>query len=988
MRIRDYSVRKLAVCASAIALLVALPAVAQEAVHRYAIPSQPLSSALPALGERAGISIIAPSSLVAGKRAPSVQGDLTTRAALAQLLTGSGLRYEFVGPDAVRIVGERAPVPAAGDVSPSAANIEEVIVTGTRIRGAAPVGSELVTLGRTEIETIGRPTVKELLQTVPQIQTLGTSEALEGARGQNAANQTAGSGVNLRGLGTDATLVLVNGRRVAPSGSGVFVDVSQIPLTAIERVEILPDGASALYGSDAIGGVVNFVLRKDREGAETTLHYGVGDGFHEDSVGQYLGARWNTGSATLAAEYYRRTNLPSSKRDYYRSDLTAFGGSNFNFGQDAFSNPGTLLIGGTTYAIPAGQNGRNLTPSSFGPPGSSNVQDRQLDVDILPSQRRTSFVGSINQDVTENIHLFGDAFYSRREFEKHGRPVKADLEVPATNPFFVSPVPGVPGGDVLYSFRNELDAVSSGTTKNYSITGGVRFDLPHDWTLETYAMTGRDFARLATVGVLNQDHLDERLADPDPTRAFNPFGSGNDNLKSVLDYIAGSTSSQAGFYIDSYNVNASGGLFDLPGGTVRMALGGEHRREKYTLSTLDLTHAVPTGGNDDGSQSRTVNAGYAELLVPIVGKGNALQFVQRLDLSAAVRTESYSDFGKSTNPKIGVQWQPIEDLSLRGSWGTSFKAPRLVQLNEGANVYRPATLPNPNAVAGDPTTARPGQTSYVLALLGFGNKALKPETAETWSAGGDFHPSAVPGLKIGATYYSIDYKDRILVPNTDEVSRAFQSAAPSDIVLQRHPSQATLDAIYNSPQFAVDYAKLPAQRIAAIVAFMPSNYGGVKLRGLDLNASYEFGTGIGQFTLAGNITFITKYEVTRLPGSAPVDLLSTSSNPNDLRARASIGWSRGAFAASVAENIVGSYTNTTVTPSEKVGSWATTDLHLAWTSEATSGWASGLSLALDVQNLFDRAPPFVNNGDSMIGYDPEMANPLGRVVGITLRKTW
>lgn len=975
--------------AAVLALASAPAAYAQQVTSYFAIPEQALAPSLLMLGRQARISIAAPQELVAGKTGRAVQGDLPVRTALTRLLEGSGLRFEFVGASAVRILPEptRPQDVGAGEAPAQVSQLTELVVVGTRIHGAPPVGSEVIRLDRGDIATLGRSTVKGLLATVSQNQTLGASEGLVGGRGQGGSNATAGAGVNLRGLGTDATLTLVNGRRVAPSEAGMFVDISQIPLTAIERVEILPDGASALYGSDAIGGVVNFVLRKNQAGAETYAHHGQGAGFHEDSFSQYLGARWASGSASLSYEHYVRTDLPASARDYYRADLTAFGGSNFNTGQNQYSSPGTLVAGGLTYAIPGGQDGRHLTAALLGPAGSRNVQDRQLGVDILPSQARNSLVGSVLQDLTPTIRLFGDALFSQRNFEKMGQAASQALTVPSTNPFFVSPVPGAATTVVDYSFVDDLRNRTKGDIRNHTVTAGATLDLPRGWTADLYATTGQDNARLTTLGLPNIDRLAERLADPDPARAFNPFGSGQANSPAVRAYVEGRSTSHTVFDLNSLNVNASGALFDLPAGAVRMALGAEYRWERYGLAQLFSTQATPQPGPNDGANSRKVAAGYAELLVPLVGAVNARPGLQKLDLSLAARTERYSDFGATTNPKVGVQWTPLDGLSLRGSWGKSFKAPHLVQLNEGGNSYRPGLFPNPGADPAAASTPLPGY-SYVVMLVAFGNRKLRPETAETWSLGADFHPVGIPGLTASATYYAIDYQNRILTPTTQEVSAALAGSGINDLVLARNPSQAELNRIYNSTAYSTDYPKLAAGTVAAIVAFTPANYGGVRMEGLDANLAYRFSNAAGAFDLAGGLTYVTRYDVTRRPGAAASDLLNTSSNPNGLRGRLSANWTRGPFQAGLAETYVGPYRNTTVTPAARVHSWATTDLHLGYASAAASGPMKDLAVTVDVENLFDRAPPFVNNAESAVGYDPELANPLGRVVGVTLRKAW
>ncbi|WP_332767731.1 TonB-dependent receptor [Phenylobacterium sp.] len=996
--------------ASAAALLIGLAAapvaVAREATNRFAIPAQPLSSGLLVLGRQARISIAAPAPLVSGRSGKAVQGELTVRAALSQMLEGTGLDYEFVGASAVRIRTEgegpqafRAGAPQ-GDIGDEAAEeasqLAEVIVVGTRIRGQAPVGSQIVTLDRDEIHHIGRATVTDLLRTIPQIQSIGTTEGTRGRRGQgDIDNAGAGSSVNLRGLGADATLTLVNGRRLAPSASGVFVDISQIPLAAVERVEILPDGASALYGSDAIGGVVNFVLRHDYDGAETSARYGAGSGFHEYTAGQAFGRSWDTGSISLAYEYYSRTHLAGFKRPYYRSDLTAFGGSNFLPQSPAQSqafqaNPGTIVSGTTTYAIPAGQNGQGLTLANL-VAGSRNFLDPQLFQDILPAQKRNSLVVSLNQDLGERVRLFADLFYSTRDFERKTQPAGRQLVVPSSNPFFIAGIPGSPTRNLVrYSFVRDFEARDEGSSENYTVTAGANFDLPRDWNGEFYVSKGRDELKTRSMGFPNEARLAAALADPNRDTAFNPYGDGAFTSGATRAKVEGFATRRQAYDIESVNLGGSGALFALPGGVVRMAIGADYRKEKLGVSSvrdqLALTPTPGTAADGDGVLSRSIKAAYAELLVPLVGSDNARAGLRKLDLSFAVRGERYSDFGETTNPKIGVQWKPLDDLLVRGSWGSSFKAPRLQQLNEAANVYRGLTLPNPGAVPG-PSTPAPG-FSNVIVQLGFGNKKLQPETAKTWSVGADFEPSAIPGLKASLTYFSVKYEDRILSPTDLEFIMALAGGQTSDIVTKLNPSQAELDAIYNSGKFFVLDTPFPAPQVYAIASLQGSNYGAVKLDGLDANLTYEFTTEAGVFTLGASATYIAKYEVQRLADAPFIDLLNTSSNPNDLRARASVAWTRGPLRAGLAVNHVGSYVNTF--SNSKVEAWTTTDLQLGYEFQQSSKYLEGLSVNLDVENLFDDDPPFVNNGNggANIGYDPEFASPRGRVISLTLRKTW
>jgi iron complex outermembrane recepter protein len=492
---------------------------------------------------------------------------------------------------------------------------------------------------------------------------------------------------------------------------------------------------------------------------------------------------------------------------------------------------------------------------------------------------------------------------------------------------------------------------------------------------------------------------------------FNPYGDGSNgstNSAAVLDYIAGSGSNVHRYNVNSFNAGANGAVFSLPAGSVRLAVGGELRGEKYFTNKLfDVADAYrPVPSTDNATSKRTVSAGYAELLVPFFSEANARAGLQSLDLSLAVRTERYSDgdIGSSTNPKVGIQWRPVSSLALRGSWGTSFKAPRLQQLNEGTNIWRGDEFPNPDAVPGDPSTSEPG-FSHFIYLSGFGNKNLKPETAETLSLGFDFTPPELAGFRTSVTYYSIKYKERLLFPTDLTIGNALARGDINDVVLARHPTQAQIDALYNSDGSAASAAalaavglpagtyligseKLPAEQIFAIFRFDIKNFGAVNLNGWDIDSSYAFSNRLGQFTVGASASYLTQYEVQESKAEPFLDLLSTSSSPVALRGRASLGWSRGSLNAALAVNHIGGYDNTTRGDRLKVDPWTTADLHLAYLFNGGSALLDRVSVGLDVQNLFNQDPPFVDNAQSNVGFDPELGSPLGRIIALTVRKTW
>jgi iron complex outermembrane receptor protein len=328
------------------------------------IDSLPIRDALKAFGEQTGLQVLFRSEdlPIDGVTTPRVAGEISVQEALQRLLVNTGLKFEFVNQHTVRISAAR-PLSsiAAPDHPPSrlaqaesrsgrnpdnaeAANVptsppstaeldkatlEEIVVTGSHIRGATDLASPVLVYTRADIDQTGLGTVQAFIQSIPQNFNGGASDSTVAsvAGGGNAANAVGGTGVNLRGLGNDSTLVLVNGQRVAPGNtSGNFVDISLIPLSAVERIEIVTDGASAIYGSDAVGGVVNFILRRDLDGAETRVRYGTDaqGGTHETELGQTIGTKWSDGSALLSYEYLDRTPLTGADRSYTQALVEPF----------------------------------------------------------------------------------------------------------------------------------------------------------------------------------------------------------------------------------------------------------------------------------------------------------------------------------------------------------------------------------------------------------------------------------------------------------------------------------------------------------------------------------------------------------------------------------------------------------------------------------------------------------------------------------------
>ncbi|QNM83348.1 TonB-dependent receptor [Sphingomonas sabuli] len=295
--------------------LAAAPAAAAAQPGNYALPSMSLGAALREVARQNGIDLLVDDRLVAGRRAPPLSGAYSVESAIAALLQGSGLTSRQV--DGTWVISASEQPEGPGDAGALADNEDVIVVTGTNVRGAQPT-SPVITISRADIDRAQPGSAEELMRKLPQNVASGVAQENFGTTGAGADITDHGAGVNLRGLGQRATLTLLNGRRLAPSGSGSFVDISLIPITAVQRVEIVTDGASAIYGSDAVGGVVNFILRRDFDGLETVAQAGTTTqgGGDQLLLGATGGRRWTGGHGLLSYEYRRDRLVRADQRDF------------------------------------------------------------------------------------------------------------------------------------------------------------------------------------------------------------------------------------------------------------------------------------------------------------------------------------------------------------------------------------------------------------------------------------------------------------------------------------------------------------------------------------------------------------------------------------------------------------------------------------------------------------------------------------------------
>ena len=1027
---------------SAIALAVAShAALAQQNAEkiRFNIEAQPLSSAIVELSAQGGTAVLAQGNILDGIDAPAIEGVMTAEEALVRLIAGGGLVYEVTPSDTLIV---RRPEDVAGSaegasnhVKPSPLQLaqiatapqrqkgtdgpndmqlasadlddggdeelymEQMVVTGTLIRGAAPAGSPVFVIDRQEIDRTGLSTVQDVVRVLPQNFGGGPNDITTGSpgsRNNSNINTGRGSGVNLRGLGTESTLTVVNGRRSTTNSDGTFVDISLIPLVAVERIEVLADGASAIYGSDAVAGVVNVILRDDYEGAETRLRYGtVTDGGQEEfQASQAFGKSWGAGNAIVAYEYYNRDALLSERRDFASSnDLTAFGGNDF---RRTFTNPGTLVAGGQTFAIPEGQDGTALTPGQL-VAGTVNFGNAREGTTMLPDRERHAVFAALSQKLLDRVEIFVEGRYASRDVTDLNQAEEITLTVPEDNPFFVDPVGGLTSVDIQYSLIGDVGPRRVDRNVNaYAVVGGTRVDLTETWQAEIYGSYSRQKDQLLSNEV-NRLFLDEALGNfsgpvngslDNPSTSFNPlvdgffnpFGDGSDNTPAVLQAIDGFFGRTAVAEQWLVNATADGVLFDGPGGEVKLALGVEYREWSSKNSITDFTATAEPDVQTPEFLDREIFAAFGQLFLPIFGESNGRPGLERLEVSVAGRFEDYSDFGTTANPKVGVVWSPFSGLNVRGSYGTSFRAPNLELFDETFNAPFFFGLSDPSAPDGNTDT---------IFLLG-NNADIGPERARTWTAGLDFAPEAVSGLNIELTYFDIKYEDRI-GSAIDFFFTVFEDENLFSPIITRASdiSLARARDLLNDPGLINLVGSNDPNDVEAIVDLRTTNLAITRVRGTDALISYNFDSPIGSFNISSNFSVFFDFREAFTSAAPLIEVIDTVGKPVDWRMRNSVTWSNWDLSASAFVNYTDNYVDTDSSPNRKIDSYTTVDIRVAYDTKdrLSDVWLNNTVFSITVLNLFDEDPPFFNNFFGT-GFDPEKASPQGRFISFQLTKQW
>jgi len=928
--------------------------------------------------------------------------------------------------------------PPPQDAAQASDSLDAIVVTGTSIRGVAPVGSNLVTVDRTQIDETSAQTVQQILRTVPSVTGSGATP-----QGGNPGNSFYAP--TIHGIGSsssNATLVLVDGHRISPgSQQQQLTDPNMIPPIALERVEVLAEGASSTYGSDAVAGVINFITRKDFEGFLTTAQTGWGADYKTSDAGALWGTKWDRGSVMLAFNYSDRSSLAYSARDYLDRDHTGEGGSNFG---TFFCSPASIQPAGSKLIYTSPTSAFGIANTAANSP-CQNVPTG----DILPHEIRENSMLKIRENVNSDLDVGLDIVYSHvtnTSQTSRGTLTTTVYDTgPQANPFYVNP-PGVTATSQTVRFdADQLLGTGGAQTYNnandYYFTGNFEYRLGGDFRITGLALEGGEQSYVGNTGLLCGSCANLALNGTtngggsltlpsipgtgtittqlpltvaNALDVWNPPAT-NRTSAAVLALLTNNVTNSRWYYsIAQGRLGTDGSLFNLPGGPVKVAAGIE-----YVHYGLDIDKTYPNNAGPSSLDSQTfqldltrnVDSAYAELLVPLVGGDIAVPFVRKLDLSVSGRYDDYKALASTFNPHFSVGWEVNSDVKFRANYSTSFVAPQLTSVGDqsrgGLTSFSSYAVSNTTLIvplSSFPLAAQvPGATcTATTCTIGAGVNGVsvnggpvhpEPGKGKSWSFGADFSPEFLPHLHSSVTFFNTDLFNQI---SGVSASNAINSAALNSN-LQFYPAGATQAQISKGTFGFPQTSAIPAQ-VYYILSVRQENVLNLWVQGIDANANYEIPTDkAGTFRIGAAVTYFTKFDQS-IAGSPRFSVLNTTGFNNTFpsvqnQGRGNLGWDFGPVSSDLFVNWIGAYRNwssTSVIPLVSVGGIPTSggdrvaateliDAHVAY--NFTSRF-KGSQVFVDVTNLFDKIPAFYN---STYGYDQYTGNVLGRVVTVGIR---
>lgn len=878
--------------------------------------------------------------------------------------------------------------------------IEEVVVTGSFIKRTSQVDSvsPITNVGRADIDQTGIITGQELFRWLPS--NTG-SENQADALTQGGTPGTAN--VNLRGLGLGSTLVLINGRRQTVSsatanGGDTFVDINSLmPLIMLENIEVLKDGAAAIFGSDAVAGVVNYKTRDNFEGFEMRFNYQA-TGEDDDQRDQEISAIWGVGNDTsslvFAASYFDRTEMTLGERDFDTKTNSTFGqpGSYLPLAPSALvpsavpgafnADPGCAGATGAT-VLPTG-GGTSLCLFDFGPSFS-----------LVPDEQRLSAYVVGEHFVSEALTLRGELGVARNEAVGGYSPSFPNLSFPLIG----ADHPGNPYGvPVLGRFRiigDGLGAPGSGRVVNTGDHQTTRFVLNasgdmgfRNWSYDaSWSWSQNDYTATAKDQVLSKLNLGVQgfggprcnpltgTAGVGDCEYLNPFasgftpGSGVENSPELLDWATSDNQSETKSELSTLDLIFSGDVADLPAGALGLAFGYQRREESRVANLSDDANNADLAfliGDLDTNAEREVDAFFVEALVPIFDNDSG-----SLEAQLAVRHEDYSTGFDSTDPKVGLLYRTQSGrFAARATYGTAFRAPTLFQqfvqdtsLNQTSD---PLTSPNPTFLG---WTASPAE--------------LDPEEADTFNVGVTFEP--IEDLTISVDYYNVQYENRLVQQSGQELLNAENAAinAAGCTTGAEFLASATCQAAANPTQILRD----PTTGVPLRIFVDRFNAANAETDGIDLEVGYVRDTDIGSFFVNHSTSYVLSFDLdaggmgaVSRDGAGSRNNASALANPiPQIRSNTVVGWGRGSHNVNAVVRLIDSYDDQAPDGSVagEIDEWWVVDLQYGFTTSLFDDHELGITLGM--LNAFDEDPPEVSGSANEFGYDTKTHDPRGRM---------
>lgn len=895
--------------------------------------------------------------------------------------------------------------PAAEPTEDEAVTLDAVNVTGSNLRGidlqeAQPV----VVIDAEDIKLFGAVTVGDLLKQVSETGG-GTGNFSTANSGALQADSPAGTaGASLRGLGTASTLTLVNGRRIAVSsfanGSENFVDINAIPMAAIERVEILTTGASAVYGADAVAGVINLILKRDFEGLRLSGSYG--DSTRSTDEGRYnanlvAGFARDRVRGMLILDAYRRNALYDRDRAISAQEPRPSQQGIFpSFNDDLFARDDLVEA-----ACPDDQFG-------IGRFGEYCEVNRNAFTATDPQLEALGAYGTLGVDFGDGMEYFLEVALQDNESRADSSPA------PWTEEYVSFDHPGMPaelrqrliaGGydtDYLLGIGRFPDARTLEVeTRSWRLLNGLRGSVGA-WDWETSLTASRsESEQNAIAGIYNVARIRAGLlgelcanGDTDCTPGvdglwYDPFNGQARNSAQVLDLVRERVPREGTSSLYAWDGKVVGDWGTIGGRDIAWAFGTEVRKEEISdepsaLATIDRTTGeVPVYGFGSTAveADRTQWALYAETNLPLT---------EALDLRLAARYDHYDDFGGDVNPSVSLLWRATDDLLLRGGWNTSFRAPSLAQVGAGTSLSSGALPCSPGGEFFDNFCGGfAGDDAYLSEV--YGNPDLEPETATAWYLGTVFNLGERTTLSLD--YWNFDQRDLV---DIDDLELFRQALNDPSLVFNSRPRPGDANQRVLQPgQIGIATRGGEIGDLVDDVNLQLINIGQQKTDGVDVSLEHRFAeTRAGQFDLYVDTTWTNSFQRSEscsandttarrgagacVGGQRLVERVGEFRYP-EWRFNTGLSWSNGGLSARLwANHVNGFYDDdqlSGVPGGRRVPSWTTFNASLNWDLDEVQ------SIGLNIQNLGDRDPPRALGSSS--NFDSYNHNSLGRFITLS-----